>query len=188
MATEALIAHVVVSKFCDSLPLYRQAGLDKRITEEALWGADYLHRLLDKVRKLPEVGQAGGVDVFIQDRAGTTVDYLWQNTQRFMAELHKISLRHRLDEATWAARRDQWLPSAAERAYVRSGFEIRPLVELAAFARRNTLSAVGGVVALLRCGPGPGCRCRTGWIARQAPPPGLHRRIGYLRRRGRTIR
>ena len=38
---------------------------------------------------IPGVGQAGGVDVFIQDRAGKTVDYLWQNTQRFMAELHK---------------------------------------------------------------------------------------------------
>jgi HAE1 family hydrophobic/amphiphilic exporter-1 len=38
---------------------------------------------------IPGVGQAGGVDVFIQDRAGTTVDYLWQNTQRFMAELHE---------------------------------------------------------------------------------------------------
>jgi HAE1 family hydrophobic/amphiphilic exporter-1 len=36
---------------------------------------------------IPGVGQAGGVDVFIQDRAGKTVDYLWQNTQRFMAEL-----------------------------------------------------------------------------------------------------
>jgi transposase len=30
MATEALIAHVVVSKFCDSLPLYRQAQMFKR--------------------------------------------------------------------------------------------------------------------------------------------------------------
>jgi HAE1 family hydrophobic/amphiphilic exporter-1 len=38
---------------------------------------------------IPGVGQAGGVDVFIQDRAGKTVDYLWQNTQRFMAELHE---------------------------------------------------------------------------------------------------
>jgi HAE1 family hydrophobic/amphiphilic exporter-1 len=38
---------------------------------------------------IPGVGQAGGVDVFIQDRAGTTVEYLWQNTQRFMAELQK---------------------------------------------------------------------------------------------------
>ena len=27
MATEALIAHLVVSKFCDSLPLYRQAQM-----------------------------------------------------------------------------------------------------------------------------------------------------------------
>jgi transposase len=27
MATEALIAHVVVSKFCDSLPLYWQAQM-----------------------------------------------------------------------------------------------------------------------------------------------------------------
>ncbi|HVP30811.1 MAG TPA: efflux RND transporter permease subunit [Myxococcota bacterium] len=38
---------------------------------------------------IPGVGQAGGVDLFIQDRAGTTVDYLWQNTQRFMAALHE---------------------------------------------------------------------------------------------------
>src|ERR1700733_7018593 len=30
MATEALVAHVVVSKFCDSLPLYRQAQMLKR--------------------------------------------------------------------------------------------------------------------------------------------------------------
>ena len=38
---------------------------------------------------IPGVGQAGGVDVFVQDRAGKTVDYLWQNTQRFMGELRK---------------------------------------------------------------------------------------------------
>src|SRR5262249_55577633 len=36
---------------------------------------------------IPGVGQAGGVDFFIQDRAGNTVDYLWQNTQRVMAEV-----------------------------------------------------------------------------------------------------
>jgi transposase len=30
MPTEALIAHVVVSKFCDSLPLYRQAQMLSR--------------------------------------------------------------------------------------------------------------------------------------------------------------
>src|SRR5579884_1820127 len=38
---------------------------------------------------IPGVGQAGGVDVFIQDRAGKTVASLCQNTQRFMAALHK---------------------------------------------------------------------------------------------------
>jgi len=38
---------------------------------------------------IPGVGQAGGVDFFIQDRAGHSVDYLWQNTQRFMTELRK---------------------------------------------------------------------------------------------------
>jgi hydrophobic/amphiphilic exporter-1 (mainly G- bacteria), HAE1 family len=38
---------------------------------------------------IPGVGQAGGVDFFIQDRAGNTVDYLWQNTQRFLAEASK---------------------------------------------------------------------------------------------------
>jgi len=38
---------------------------------------------------IPGVGQAGGVDVFIQDRGGHSVDYLWQNTQRFMAEARK---------------------------------------------------------------------------------------------------
>ena len=30
MATEALLAHVVVSKFCDFLPLYRQSEMLKR--------------------------------------------------------------------------------------------------------------------------------------------------------------
>ena len=30
MATEALLAHVLVSKFCDFLPLYRQAQMLKR--------------------------------------------------------------------------------------------------------------------------------------------------------------
>ncbi|HZY59921.1 MAG TPA: efflux RND transporter permease subunit, partial [Candidatus Binataceae bacterium] len=34
---------------------------------------------------IPGIGQAGGVDFFIQDRAGNTVDYLWQNTQKFLA-------------------------------------------------------------------------------------------------------
>jgi HAE1 family hydrophobic/amphiphilic exporter-1 len=38
---------------------------------------------------IPGVGQAGGVDFFIQDRAGNGVDYLWQNTQRFIAEARK---------------------------------------------------------------------------------------------------
>ncbi|HYR79746.1 MAG TPA: efflux RND transporter permease subunit, partial [Candidatus Dormibacteraeota bacterium] len=34
---------------------------------------------------IPGIGQAGGVDFFIQDRSGGTVDYLWNNTQRFLA-------------------------------------------------------------------------------------------------------
>jgi HAE1 family hydrophobic/amphiphilic exporter-1 len=38
---------------------------------------------------IPGVGQAGGVDFFVQDRGGNTVDYLWKNTQRFLAEARK---------------------------------------------------------------------------------------------------
>jgi HAE1 family hydrophobic/amphiphilic exporter-1 len=38
---------------------------------------------------IPGVGQAGGVDVFVQDRAGNSVDYLWQHTQQFMAALQQ---------------------------------------------------------------------------------------------------
>jgi len=38
---------------------------------------------------IPGVGQAGGVDFFVQDRAGNSVDYLWQNTQRLIAEARK---------------------------------------------------------------------------------------------------
>jgi HAE1 family hydrophobic/amphiphilic exporter-1 len=34
---------------------------------------------------IPGIGQASGVDFFVQDRAGKTVDYLWQNTQKFLA-------------------------------------------------------------------------------------------------------
>src|SRR5207253_2606223 len=41
---------------------------------------------------IPGVGQAGGVDFFIQDRAGNSLDYLWQNAQRFMAELRNRPL------------------------------------------------------------------------------------------------
>jgi len=38
---------------------------------------------------IPGVGQAGGVDFFVQDRGGNSVDYLWQNAQHFMVELRK---------------------------------------------------------------------------------------------------
>jgi multidrug efflux pump len=34
---------------------------------------------------IPGIGQASGVDFFIQDHAGKSVDYLWQNTQKFLA-------------------------------------------------------------------------------------------------------
>ena len=44
----AMVVWALAASHDNALPLYRQAGLDKRITEEALWGADYLHRLLDK--------------------------------------------------------------------------------------------------------------------------------------------
>jgi hydrophobic/amphiphilic exporter-1 (mainly G- bacteria), HAE1 family len=38
---------------------------------------------------IPGIGQASGVDFFIQDRAGHNVDYLWNNTQKFLAAAHK---------------------------------------------------------------------------------------------------
>ena len=38
---------------------------------------------------IPGIGQASGLDFFIQDRAGKSVDYLWQNTQKFLAAAHK---------------------------------------------------------------------------------------------------
>jgi multidrug efflux pump len=38
---------------------------------------------------IPGIGQASGVDFFVQDRAGKTVDYLWQNTQKFLAAARK---------------------------------------------------------------------------------------------------
>jgi multidrug efflux pump len=38
---------------------------------------------------IPGIGQASGVDFFVQDRSGKTVDYLWQNTQKFLAAAHK---------------------------------------------------------------------------------------------------
>jgi multidrug efflux pump len=38
---------------------------------------------------IPGVGQAGGVDFFIQDRGGSSVDYLWKNTQKFLAAAHQ---------------------------------------------------------------------------------------------------
>ena len=38
---------------------------------------------------IPGIGQASGVDFFIQDRAGHDVDYLWSNTAKFLAAAHK---------------------------------------------------------------------------------------------------
>jgi hydrophobic/amphiphilic exporter-1 (mainly G- bacteria), HAE1 family len=38
---------------------------------------------------IPGIGQASGVDFFVQDRAGQSVDYLWQNTQKFLAEARR---------------------------------------------------------------------------------------------------
>ena len=38
---------------------------------------------------IPGVGQASGIDFFVQDHAGKTVDYLWQNTQKFLAAAKK---------------------------------------------------------------------------------------------------
>lgn len=44
----ALVVWALASSHDAALPLYRQAGLEKRVVDEALWGADFLHRLLDK--------------------------------------------------------------------------------------------------------------------------------------------
>ncbi|HTT77218.1 MAG TPA: multidrug efflux RND transporter permease subunit [Candidatus Binataceae bacterium] len=38
---------------------------------------------------IPGVGQASGVDFFIQDRGGHDIAYLWNNTQKFLAALRK---------------------------------------------------------------------------------------------------
>ncbi len=38
---------------------------------------------------IPGIGQAGGVDFFIQDRAGKSVDYLWDNVQKFLDAARK---------------------------------------------------------------------------------------------------
>jgi multidrug efflux pump len=38
---------------------------------------------------IPGIGQAGGLDLLVQDRAGQSVDYLWQNTQKFLAAAKK---------------------------------------------------------------------------------------------------
>jgi multidrug efflux pump len=38
---------------------------------------------------IPGIGQASGVDFFIQDRVGHDVDYLWSNTAKFLAAAHK---------------------------------------------------------------------------------------------------
>ncbi|MGH7906783.1 MAG: efflux RND transporter permease subunit [Candidatus Binataceae bacterium] len=38
---------------------------------------------------IPGIGQAGGVDFFIQDRGGHDVGYLWRNTQKFLAAARK---------------------------------------------------------------------------------------------------
>lgn len=43
----AMVVWTLAASHDSALPHYRKAGLETRVTEEALWGADYLHRLLD---------------------------------------------------------------------------------------------------------------------------------------------
>jgi hydrophobic/amphiphilic exporter-1 (mainly G- bacteria), HAE1 family len=38
---------------------------------------------------IPGIGQASGVEFFVRDRAGKGVDYLWDNTQKFLAAARK---------------------------------------------------------------------------------------------------
>jgi HAE1 family hydrophobic/amphiphilic exporter-1 len=38
---------------------------------------------------IPGIGQAGGFDLMVQDKSGQTVDYLWDNTQKFLAAAKK---------------------------------------------------------------------------------------------------
>lgn len=42
----ALVVWALAESHDSAAALYRSAGLDKRVVEEALWGADFLHRLL----------------------------------------------------------------------------------------------------------------------------------------------
>ena len=42
----ALVVWALAESHDSALDLYRRAGLDKRVVDEALWGADFLHRLL----------------------------------------------------------------------------------------------------------------------------------------------
>lgn len=44
----SLVVWALGAAYQYSPELYRQAGLDQRIVEEAFWGADFLHRLLDE--------------------------------------------------------------------------------------------------------------------------------------------
>lgn len=44
----AMVVWALASSHDSALQLYRKAGLEQRVVEETLWGADYLHRLLDK--------------------------------------------------------------------------------------------------------------------------------------------
>ncbi len=43
----AMVVWTLAASHDSAVPLYRKAGLETRVVEEALWGADYLHRLLD---------------------------------------------------------------------------------------------------------------------------------------------
>ncbi len=38
---------------------------------------------------IPGIGQAGGFDLMVQDKSGQTVDYLWDNTQKFLDAARK---------------------------------------------------------------------------------------------------
>src|SRR5271168_1673141 len=68
----------------------------------AMQAGQVIARLNQKLAALPDaqvfaflppaiagIGQASGLDFFVQDRAGKSVDYLWENTQKFLAAAKK---------------------------------------------------------------------------------------------------
>ena len=88
---------------------------------------------------IPGIGQASGIDFFIQDHAGKTVDYLWQNTQKFLAAAQKRPELARMNLPVRSRRRRKCIAAVDKDKVFKLGVSIKDVYSRVADLARRLL-------------------------------------------------